>query len=113
TREDICHIYDSCKLNREVDDLSGKISKYLPPDVQYACRHWATHLCNASKDNSDADQDRLVDALGEFSRHLLIRWIEALSLLGYVMEAIKALGQAQEWLGVSGYSFIHDFPEVE
>jgi hypothetical protein len=102
TKSNICSIVNPSNFNSEIDDLQKRISLALQPDVQYACRHWATHLHNASSEYSDDGCDPLVDALDKFSRDRLLLWMEALSLLGFVREAVRALRQAQKWLTVSG-----------
>jgi hypothetical protein len=98
-REDICNIGDASKFNADVDDLASRISQYLPVEVQYACRYWAAHLQEAPTILSD---DRLVNALNEFTELLLLRWLEVLSLLGHLREAIRSLQRAQTWVSVSG-----------
>ena len=101
-REDVCDIRDPSKFHKEIDNLKSRISQHLPLDVQYACRHWAAHLQEAPADGSAYNHNEVMDALTEFSEHLLLRWVEALSLLGHLREAIRELRRAQAWLSVSG-----------
>ncbi len=58
------------------------INTNLPPDVQYACRYWVYHWKESQRLIRDGDP---VDLF--LTRHLL-HWLEALSLLGWVLESI-------------------------
>jgi hypothetical protein len=79
TKEDLCCIGDASKFNTDVGNLASLVSKSLPLDVQYACRHWAAHLHNASTEDSTGTLEQLVTALTEFVDNCLLRWMEALS----------------------------------
>jgi hypothetical protein len=94
-RQDICGIKNSCLLNSEVDDLPARITKYIPPHVQYACRHWAFHLTNASVSNV------LMDLMKEFCSKRLLYWVEVCSLLGELRNALIALNGVRQSLLVS------------
>ncbi|KZP11260.1 hypothetical protein FIBSPDRAFT_654574, partial [Athelia psychrophila] len=43
-KRNVCELPDPSALNSEVADLSARIVKFIPPELQYACRHWGTHL---------------------------------------------------------------------
>jgi len=43
-----CKIGDPSVHNLEIDDLPARISKHIPAHMQYACRHWASHLLSGS-----------------------------------------------------------------
>jgi hypothetical protein len=94
-RKDICGIRDMWKLNEEVEDLNGRITAFIPAHVQYACRYWATHLSESSP------VDDVVDALMMFSSQHLLHWLEVLSLIGCLAEALPALRHVQNWTSVS------------
>jgi hypothetical protein len=96
-RQDICGIQNPCLLNSEVDDLPLRITKHIPPHVQYACRHWALHLTNASM------SDDLLDLVKEFCSKYLLYWVEVCSLLGELRNALITLHDARQFL-VVGYS---------
>jgi hypothetical protein len=96
-RKDICRIRDMWKLNEEVEDLDNRIRAFIPSHLQYACRHWATHL---SETSSGADND-VYDALMRFSSLHLLHWLELLSLIGCLEEALPALRYAQQLASVS------------
>jgi hypothetical protein len=89
-RRDICGIRNPSILNSEVNDLSARIKESLPPHVQYACRHWASHVAQATFSND------LVDLLDEFCRKKILNWLEVCSLLGELRGALLALNTTQK-----------------
>ncbi|KAI0329373.1 hypothetical protein GY45DRAFT_1371671 [Cubamyces sp. BRFM 1775] len=83
---------DDCVLNSEIPDLLANISHHIPPALQYACKYWTRHLCGA-----EVSED-LLTALEEFCKFRLLHWLEALSLLGCVDDAVDALQSVQAFL---------------
>jgi len=51
-----CGIESAMKHNSEVADLPTRIGEYIPAHVQYACRHWASHLTNVMVSGSLLEQ---------------------------------------------------------
>ena len=100
-KKDICHIRDMWKLNEEVEDLEDRIVAFIPAELQYACRHWATHLSESLSATANSAGDALVDALTLFASMYLLNWLEVLSLIGCLGEATSALRNAQLWTSVS------------
>jgi len=99
--QDMCKIRDASLCNSEVDDLPGQIMGRIPAHVQYACRHWASHL---SKANCDDDVLKL---LHEFCLDQLLNWMEMMSLLGELGSAIIALKAAQRIVKVRDFDSSH------
>jgi hypothetical protein len=99
-KKDICDIQDMWKLNEEVQDLDERINRFIPANLQYACRHWATHLSESLSTASSVD-DAVFDALMMFASLHLLHWLEVLSLIGCLGEAMPALRYAQHWASVS------------
>jgi hypothetical protein len=94
-KQDICGIINPSVLNSEVDDLPSRITKCIPPHIQYACRRWALHLTNALV------SDLLLDLVKEFCSKYHLYWVEVCSLLGELRNALIALHDAQQFLAVS------------
>ena len=88
-KRDICNIRDPSLLNVEVLDLRDRLAKAFPLYVQYACRHWVTHLSSGDL------PDDVLDTLLDFAEHRLLHWLEACSLLGVLRDAISALRESQ------------------
>ena len=99
-RKNICKIESPTMLNSEVEDLPARIRQYIPPHLQYACRHWASHLTNAMI------SDLLLDLLSEFCSEGLLRWVEVCSLLGNLRNALLSLDAVQRKLTVSHFGFM-------
>ena len=92
---DMCKIGDPSLHNQEVSDLQAKITTHIPLHIQYSCRHWASHL---SSDNIHAT---ILDLLLRFCSNQLINWLEVMSLLGELDNAISALQSAHQIVKVS------------
>ncbi|CAE6434329.1 unnamed protein product [Rhizoctonia solani] len=84
-RFNICELETSHLPNNEVPDLQYRIDSHIRPALKYACTHWIDH-CIASPNQ----------ALVEMIKELLqgpqsMYWVEVLSLLGRIDEAIVGL----------------------
>jgi hypothetical protein len=93
-RQDLCGIRNPSILNKEVDDLGARIDANILPHMQYACRHWASHLAQA------ISSDDLVNLVEEFCVGKLLNWLEACSLLGELRNAVLVLNTAQRTVDV-------------
>ena len=71
-----CQIESPMIHNSEVADLATHIKEHIPAHVQYACRHWVSHLTNAMLSGS------LLEQLTELCTVNLLHLVEACSLLG-------------------------------
>jgi nucleoside phosphorylase len=71
------------------------INQCLPPELQYACRYWASHLVQCTDLN-----DMMHDALKFLQRHFL-HWVEAMSLLGLLSELLEIIDLIQASISVS------------
>jgi hypothetical protein len=86
-QENICNLPDYGVLRGEINSRS--ISDYLPLDMQYACRFWIYHLKESHTSISDND---LVHV---FLQEHFLHWLEALSLLGNIVESINLIWTLQ------------------
>ena len=90
-----------CKLpdaiaNSEVEDLQERIQHYLDPALQYACKSWHKHLSNKNTLNSST----IDPTIHYFLKEKFLFWLEVLSVLGAVREAVNALEITAQLLGV-------------
>ena len=90
-----------CKLpdgvtNSEVDDLKERTKQYIHLALEYACKSWHKHLV----DTTPAHRLEIASALHCFLEGKFIFWLEVLSILGAVREAVSALESAVRWLDV-------------
>jgi len=91
-----------CKLpdtitNSEVDDLQGRADRYIGHTLQYACKSWHKHLVGERA----ARTSEITSALHRFLQNKFLAWLEVLSILGAVRDAVDALEVAAKWLEVS------------
>ena len=91
--KNMCSIPDYT-LNSEVADLPERIEKSgIHGALEYACRSWYKHLIMMEHWNAD-----VVSALQSFLGRRFLFWLEVLSILGAVGDAVCALGITVEWL---------------
>jgi len=93
--KNMCKLPDAV-MNSEVDDLDERIERYLDPALRYACKSWHKHLV----DENTARAPTLTSALHHFLEKKFLFWLEVLSVLGAVREAVDALEVAARWLEV-------------
>ncbi|KAI9888211.1 MAG: hypothetical protein M1814_001089 [Vezdaea aestivalis] len=88
-RENICDLEHPGQLRHEVKStiITGRLSHAL----QYACRYWAQHVKNGPRNDSEDNDLHDNGKVHNFLKEHLLHWIEALSLMGYVSEAIHLL----------------------
>ena len=92
-----------CKLpdlaaNSDVSDLKERIERYINPALQYACRSWHTHLV-AGRSTSVSTLE-ITSTIHRFLEKKLLFWLEVLSALGAVRNAVDVLQAAVDWLEV-------------
>jgi hypothetical protein len=94
---------DMCSLQKpgmRIQEAKSHIPDSCLPQMAYACEYWVEHL----QAGRHACSDMLVDrgrVHGFFQKHLL-HWLEAMSLLQKMPEAISALQKLEATLNVSG-----------
>jgi NACHT domain len=93
-KRNMCGNESSNGVDNEVGDLSMRITTYIPPYIQYACRHWASHLACGMV------SDILVNLLKEFCSEGLLYWVEVCSVLGDLRSALLSLDNARRALAV-------------
>ena len=93
--KNMCKLPDAV-LNSEVDNLYERIKQYLNPALQYACRSWHKHLV----DKEAVCTPAVTSILHQFLEKKFLFWLEVLSVLGAVKEAVDALGLVTRWLEV-------------
>ena len=82
-RRNICGLPSLGTLNAEV--AHEDVDDALSPSVQYACRYWASHAQKGEMEG--LDHSRIHDFLQQHFLH----WLEAMSLMGKVSEAIISI----------------------
>ena len=102
-KRNIYHLKTPGILRSQIE--STIVDRYLPPYVQYACQYWVGHLQKGSfhLHNSTPVYDFLQDHF--------FHWLEALSLIGKIPEAvlmIKTLGSIPNVSGSKLFMYVVD-----
>ena len=100
----MCKLPDGV-INSEVDDLKERTKRHIDHALRYACRSWYKHLVTTLP----AHTSEIASALHRFLEGKFIFWLEVLSVLGAVREAVDALDVAARWLNVRSVSTFHLF----
>ena len=107
--KNMCRLPEAVK-NSEVDDMEDRIEKYFNHALQYACQSWHKHLIN----EPTANRHEIVSALHCFLGKKFLCWLEVLSVIGAVRNAVDALQAVVKWLEVSFIFFLdalHEFSD--
>jgi hypothetical protein len=92
-KQDICGLHDPGALLTTVK--TSQVEQFLPPEVQYACRYWVSHLQRSSAHIFDNDK------VHRFLREHLLHWLEALSWMQKIYEGIRAIISLESIASVS------------
>ena len=93
--KNMCNLPDAVS-NSDIGDLGERTKKYLDPALQYACKSWHKHLISEEMANAP----KVTSALHHFLEKKFLFWLEVLSVLGAVREAVDALQVAAKCLEV-------------
>ena len=104
-----------CKLpdavaNSDVSDLKERVKQHIDPALQYACSSWHTHLIGGYM--TSVPTHEIISTLHKFLEEKFLFWLEVLSVLGAVKNAIVALQAAIDWLEVSHHSMLVSLPDI-
>ncbi|KAL3439708.1 hypothetical protein BJX65DRAFT_300929 [Aspergillus insuetus] len=102
-RHNICSLPSYGTQRAQIHD--SVIKQHLPEDLQYSCRYWAHHLHQSKKHSLQ------MESLSFLKCHFL-HWLEAMSLIGLVSEAIGAINLLHSGYETSldgeSFEFLHD-----
>ena len=101
--KNMCQLPDGV-ANSDVSDLKKKVEEHINPALQYACLSWHMHLVGVA--TSPADVTTITDTLHKFLGMKFLFWLEVLSVLGTVRNAVDALQVTQDWLEVCSLLFL-------
>ena len=93
--------------NSEVDDLHERTERYISPALRYACKSWHKHFVDEHTTHTPA----IRSDLHLFLEKKFLFWLEVLSVLGAVREAVDALEMAAKRLEVCRVSVLHVLPK--
>ena len=93
----MCELPDDV-ANSDVSDLKERTERYIDPALQYACMSWHMHLVDA--DMILARAPTITPVLHQFLEKKFLFWLEVLSVLGTVRNAVEALQVTADCLEV-------------
>ena len=93
--QNMCKLPDGA-MNSEVDDLEGRTDQYIDHGLRYACTSWYKH----SVGKVQVQTLKITPVLHLFLEGKFLFWLEALSILSAVKEAVNALDAAAVLLEV-------------
>jgi len=91
-KKNMCSIPDYA-LNSEVKELLKTKESGICKALEYACRSWYKYLITTNHQTSD-----VLSALCGFLEGKFLFWLEVLSVLGTVGDAVHALIATTKWL---------------
>jgi hypothetical protein len=91
--QNMCSLVGPGVLRSEIDD--GAVASSLPPELQYACRYWTSHLMQSKEHIVEGDTTHL------FLQKHLLQWLEATSLMRESSRCVHLLNSLQALTGIS------------
>ena len=112
-KKDMCKLPDAV-ANSDVNDMKEKIDSYITSALRYACVSWHMHLVNM--DTTLDHRRTITSALDQLLREKFLFWLEVVSVLGAVRNAVEAMRLTMDWLEVcqvSTFDFLSGFVQTE
>ncbi|KAJ9488439.1 hypothetical protein VN97_g4841 [Penicillium thymicola] len=85
-RHNICELSSYTTLRRDIDRHT--VNQRLSADLQYSCRYWMYHLEQSKAHISETE-------IFAFLKENLLHWLEAMSLMGNILEAMQIIYKLQ------------------
>jgi hypothetical protein len=88
-----CELPNAYQLRSEIEELPLHLDAYVPEPVRYSCRHWAAHLYAMPKEHNEVYLHAK-----HFFRERVFYWLEVLTLLDDLENALISLRDVQKWV---------------
>lgn len=102
-KRDICGLGSPGASRLDLDPRA--IESKLAPEVQYACLHWVYHLNMSKVALLDGHDTSTLSRFAVFFRTYFLRWLEALCLIGKIINSYVMLQDLESIFNVSDSSF--------
>lgn len=104
----ICRLASPASSPQEVS--KEILNEFLPDHVQYACQYWISHLVRACDEEDDTQRRRRLGLydnsnVHRFFKETYLYWLEAMSLIGRMYEAVLMITKLTTILTVSCNSY--------
>lgn len=103
-RFNICGVEDSSLFNKDIQDLSERISAHISELLRYSSLFWSSHLLRSGLKASDDDAKAPVFSLLRSTSTLF--WLEVLSLLNAVGRGVAILQETAGFFTVFFFSSV-------
>ena len=97
--KNMCKLPDGVATS-DISDLEERIQRYIDPALRYACRSWHIHLANGLASTPSVLTLQITSSLHRFLEKNFLAWLEVLSVLGIVNNAVSTLQVTANWLEV-------------
>ena len=101
--KNMCHLPEAV-VNSDIDDMARRIEEYINPALRYACRSWHIHFTHGHA--TSAFTPKITSSLNKFLETKFLFWLEVLSVLGSVRNAVDALQVVVDRLEVCEASIV-------
>jgi len=95
--------------NDEAGDLRKRAEGNIDRGLRYACESWHKHLIDAKI--APTRTAKIIFVLNRFLEKKFLFWLEVLSILGTLRDAVDALEVTAKWLEVCRDCALDEFPE--
>lgn len=87
--KNLCSLQDPGPIGLQIS--SEELAPYLPPELQYTCEYWVSHLQRSEVEVNDKQYLDDGGPIHIFMQQCFLYWLEALSLAGKLSEGIHAI----------------------
>lgn len=91
-KKNICQLDYSATLSGDID--AEEVGRCIDPELQYACRYWASHFLQSHFEPRDQDE------VHQFLEKHILNWIEVMGLIGSGRQVDHLLRQYQDCVSV-------------
>jgi len=95
--------------NDEAEGLRKRAEGNIDQGLRYACESWHKHLVDTN--TAPTHTVRITSVLHQFLEQKFLLWLEVLSILGTIRDAVDALEVTRKWLEVCRDCMFDEFPE--
>ncbi|KAE8354420.1 hypothetical protein BDV28DRAFT_147151 [Aspergillus coremiiformis] len=96
-KQDICHLEDLGLTGAYI--TKSNLGSFIPPEVQYACLNWVTHL------QMSHAQDRGYHEVERFLENHALHWIEALAWMQKIDHGIRMIEVLESFVPTCGTTY--------
>ncbi|KAG8992038.1 hypothetical protein FRB90_001111 [Tulasnella sp. 427] len=93
-KHNMCDLRHAWQLSSDIQDI---VEQNLSRTTRYCCLAWSAHLTKGN-DTQDAICTQQLTELKSFTEEKVLFWLEVMSLIGAISEAIRMVKGLRQWL---------------